>query len=64
MAVKQGLLLEGTNAGLRVYEDRILKRIFGSKGGKNGEWRTLHSEDLRSLYRYLIVRVSKSRTLR
>ena len=33
---------------LRVFENRTLRRIFGSK---NGEWRRLHSEELHSLYR-------------
>ena len=43
---------------LRVFENRILRRIFGSKKDVNGEWRRLHNEELHNLYRSLnIVRV-------
>ena len=35
---------------LRVFENRILRRIFGPKRDANGEWRRLHNEKLRSLY--------------
>ena len=50
---------------LRVFENRILKRIFGPKTDKNGKWRRLHKEDLHSLYcSPNIVRVIKSRRLR
>ena len=37
---------------LRVFENRILRRILGSRRDKNGEWRILHNEELHSLYRY------------
>ena len=36
---------------LRVFENRILRRIFGPKRNENGEWRRLHNEELHSLYR-------------
>ena len=36
---------------LRVFENRILMRIYGHKRDENGEWRKLHNEELRSLYR-------------
>ena len=50
---------------IRVFENRILRRIFGPKKEANGEWRTLHDEELHSLYRSPnIVRVIKSRRLR
>ena len=35
---------------LRVFENRILRRIFGPKRDENGEWRRLHNEELHSLY--------------
>ena len=50
---------------LRVFENRILRRIFGPKRDENGEWRRHHNEKLHSLYRSPnIVRVIKSRRLR
>ena len=50
---------------LRVFEKRILMRIFGPMRDENGEWRRLHNEKLHSLYRSPnIVRVIKSRRLR
>ena len=49
---------------LRVFENRILRRIFGPKRDENGEGRRLHVEELYSLYRlHNIVRVIKSRRL-
>jgi len=36
---------------LRVFENRVLRRIFGPKEGKViGEWRKLHNEVLNDLY--------------
>ena len=50
---------------LRVFQNRILRRIFGSKRDENREWRRLHNEELHSLYcSPNIVRVIKSRRLR
>ena len=50
---------------LRVFENRILRRIFGPKRDENGEWRRLHDQELHSLYRSPnIVRVIKSRRLK
>ena len=50
---------------LRVFKNRILGRIFGSKRNENGEWRMLYNEELRSLYRSSnITRVVKSIRLR
>jgi hypothetical protein len=48
-----------------VFENRILRRIFGLKRDANGEGRRLQNEELYSLYRSPnIVRVIKSRSLR
>jgi hypothetical protein len=34
-----------------VFENRVLRRIFGQKRVKvTGEWRKLHNEDLHDLY--------------
>jgi hypothetical protein len=34
-----------------VFENRVLRRIFGPKRDKvTGEWRKLHSEELHNLY--------------
>ena len=50
---------------LRVFENRILRRIFGPKKDGNGEWRRLHNEELHSLYRSpKIARAIQSRRLR
>jgi hypothetical protein len=36
---------------LRVTENRVLRRIFGSKRDVlTGEWRKLHNEELNDLY--------------
>ena len=36
---------------LWVFENRIQRRIFGSKRHSNSEWRRLHNEELYSFYR-------------
>jgi len=51
---------------LRVFENRVLRRIFGPKRDEvTGEWRKLYSEELNNLYSSPnIVRVIKSRKMR
>ena len=50
---------------LMVFENRIMKRIFGPKRDENGDWRRLHNGEFYSLYPSSnIVRVIKSRRLR
>ena len=38
---------------LRVFENRITRRIFGPKRDENGKWRRLHNEELLGRYRKL-----------
>jgi hypothetical protein len=51
---------------LRVFENRVLRRILGSKRDEvTGEWRRLHNEELNDLYSTPnIIRVIKSRMRR
>jgi hypothetical protein len=47
---------------LRVFEDRVLRRIFGPKREVDGPWRKLHDDELHNLYYSSnIVRVIKAR---
>jgi hypothetical protein len=51
---------------LRVFENRVLRRIFGPKKDEvTGEWRKLHNEKLRDLYTSpSIIRMIKLRRMR
>jgi len=51
---------------LRVFENRVLKEIFGHKIHEvAGEWRRLHNEELYDRYSATnIIRVIKSRGIR
>jgi hypothetical protein len=51
---------------LRVFENRVLRRIFGHKGDEvTGEWRKLHSGELHNLYSSPdMIRQIKSRRMR
>jgi hypothetical protein len=35
---------------LRVFENRVLRRIFGPKREEDGSWRKLHNDELHGLY--------------
>jgi hypothetical protein len=51
--------------GLRVFHNRVLRRIFGPKGDEvTGEWRMLHNGELRNLYSSPdVIRQIKSRRI-
>jgi hypothetical protein len=59
------LTLRGEH-NLRVFENRVLRRIFRPKrDGVTGGWRKLHNEELHNLYSLpSIIRVIKSRRMR
>jgi hypothetical protein len=50
---------------LRMFENRVLRRIFGPKRDEvTGEWRKLHNEELHDLYSSpSMIRLIKSRTM-
>jgi hypothetical protein len=51
---------------LRVFENRVLRRIFGPKGDEVlGGWRKEHNEELHNLYCSLnIIRLMEARRMR
>jgi hypothetical protein len=51
---------------LRVFENRVLRRIFGPKRDEEtGEWRKLYNKELHDLYSSpSIIRIMKSRMRR
>jgi hypothetical protein len=59
-------LMVGEEHKLRVFENRVQRRIFGPKrDGVMGGWRKLHNEELHNLYSLpSIIRIIKSRRMR
>jgi hypothetical protein len=61
---KTWYLILGEEHRLRLFENRVLRRIFGPKREEDGSWRILHNDELHSLYSSPnIVRVIKSRRM-
>jgi hypothetical protein len=60
---KTWFLTLGEEHRLRVFENRVLRRMFGPKRDEvTGEWRKLHNEELHNLYSSPdIIRQVKSR---
>jgi hypothetical protein len=55
----------GEEHRLRIFENRLLRAIFGPKREEDGSWRKLHNDELHSLYSSPnIVRVIISRRMR
>jgi hypothetical protein len=56
----------GEECKLRVFENRVLRRILGLKRVEvTKEWRKLHNKELHDLYSSpIIVRVIKSRRMK
>jgi hypothetical protein len=62
MGAKLGLSLREEH---RVFENRVLRKIFGPKREEDGLWRKFHNDELHNLYCSLnTVRVIKSRRMR
>jgi hypothetical protein len=64
MGAKLGLTLREEHR-LRVFENSLLRRIFGPEREEDGSWRKLQNDELHSLYSSSnIFRVIKSRRMR
>jgi len=66
MGVKHGRSHWERNIGWGVFENRLLRRIFGTKRNEvTGEWRKLHNEELYDQYNARSInRVNKSRRMK
>jgi uncharacterized membrane protein len=50
---------------LRVFENNVLRRIFGPRDEVKEDWRKLHNEELHNLYSSSnIIRMIKSKRMR
>ena len=64
MGVKQSNIMRKERR-VRVFENRVLGRIFGPKKDEvTGECRKLHNDEINDLYTPNIVRVVKSKGMR
>jgi hypothetical protein len=64
MCAKLGLSLR-EEPRLRVFENRVLRRIFRPKREEDGSWRKLYNDEIHSLYSSPnIVRIIKTRRMR
>jgi hypothetical protein len=55
----------GEEHRLKVFENRVLRKIFGPKREADRSWRILHNDELHNMYSSPnIVRVIKSRRMR
>jgi hypothetical protein len=59
-------LVSDIKGGTRVFENKVLRRIFGPKRDEvTEEWRKLHYEELNDLYSSRsIIRIMKARKVR
>jgi hypothetical protein len=65
MGAKLGLSLWGEKHRLRVFENSVLRKIFGPKREEDRWWRKLHNDELRGLYSSPnFISVIKSRRMR
>jgi hypothetical protein len=64
--IKNCLIESGPPCRLGVFENRVLRKIFGPKRDEvTGEWRKLHNEELHDLYSSpSIIRIIKTRRVR
>jgi hypothetical protein len=40
---------------LRVFENRVLRKIFGSKREEDGSWRKLHNDELAFILHLILL---------
>jgi hypothetical protein len=66
MGIKTWSLTLREEHRLRVFENRVLRRIFGPKRDEvTEEWRKLHNAELHNLYSFPdVIRQVKSRRMR